>query len=659
MRRYLSWLAAVVIAVTARPATAGILSISPTGTAGPGGSILFSEITPGDPTSAYLNLGFTAIAPIDVTLTVTDDSPIATYGSSVNSVVPPTKWGGFEVSIISGTATFLDLNNINDPYGTYNDQGLTVSLANNGLTAVFSGGVISSGSSLDQNIGLSVTSGSVTLAFIPVAAAVPEPSGLCLGATAMAVAGGLWLRRRRPLAFALPLVAIAGMATPSVRAAGPSVVPAYQGQLTITSVGTVAGHPTQIAWNPSTGLLYIMTTDQGPISFNYSAATGALTNPVQAAPQVTGIGIGFLGTYMYLTSFDGTIHKLSDDNGNGIWGEPGELDVAIVTGLPQGDHNTDQIQITGNTLYVGIGRRTINGHSGAWTSGQLDDFGGEGFFNGGIGRTWGDSAYNGTISWIQDLTAVSNQTGSANAFNTEPPVLSQSLIQQDSGPFTNQGPGKLVVHSAGTRNPFGLCLDSNGNLYFTNNFNRTVTLGNGQAGFGLRGDTLDSVVTTQDVHDQLFKAVQGADYGYTDVNWRGVNPMLTPGAAGYNRVIGITFDNLFNQGPYNTPYDPANPVGLGPSSSADGCSFWYSPGLPNPLLGNIFITRYNGTITEAPPGTRSLTYSDIVAVDVSTGTVQQVATGFANPLVVFADNMNGRLLIADYGDQQVYSLSIK
>ena len=181
MRRYLSWLAAVVIAVTARPATAGILSISPTGTAGPGGSILFSEITPGDPTSAYLNLGLTAIPPIDVTLTVTDDSPIATYGSSVNSVVPPTNWGGFEVSIISGTATFLDLNNINDPYGTYNDQGLTVSLANNGLTAVFSGGVIRSGSSLDQNIGLSVTSGSVTLAFIPVAGRCRSPPAFAWG----------------------------------------------------------------------------------------------------------------------------------------------------------------------------------------------------------------------------------------------------------------------------------------------------------------------------------------------------------------------------------------------------------------------------------------------------------------------------------------------
>jgi hypothetical protein len=112
---------------------------------------------------------------------------------------------------------------------------------------------------------------------------------------------------------------------------------------------------------------------------------------------------------------------------------------------------------------------------GVWTSGTLDDLGGKGFFNGGIGRTWGDSAYNGTIAWIQDLTMVANQTGAANAFTTEPPVFSQALIQKDAGPFTTEGAGELVVHSAGTRNPFGLCLDSEGRLWFTNNFNRTVT----------------------------------------------------------------------------------------------------------------------------------------------------------------------------------------
>jgi hypothetical protein len=352
---------------------------------------------------------------------------------------------------------------------------------------------------------------------------------------------------------------------------------------------------------------------------------------------------------------DGTIRKLEDTNGNGIWGETGELNVAIVTGIPQGDHNTDQIQIAGNTLYVGIGRRTINGHLGAWTSGTLDDLGGKGFFYGGIGRTWGDSAYNGTIAWIRDLTQVANQTGSANAFVTEPPVLSQELIQHDHGPFTNEQPGKLVVHSAGARNPFGLCLDAEGNPWFTNNFNRTATLGNGQAGFGLRGDQLDADFA-RDVQDQLFRAAPGADYGYTDVNWRGVNPML-PQTPGHNRVTSVTFDNLFNKGPY-TIHDPADPDGLGPSSSADGCAFWYSPGLPAELKGNIFIVRYNGTITETGGLKRSLTYSDLVAVDVSTGKVRQIASGFANPLAVLADNNSGRLLIADYGDQSVYALQI-
>ncbi len=123
------------------------------------------------------------------------------------------------------------------------------------------------------------------------------------------------------------------------------------------------------------------------------------------------------------------------------------------------------------------------------------------------------------------------------------------------------------------------------------------------------------------------------------------------------RVTGITFDNLFNKGPY-TIHDPANPDGLGPSSSADGCDFFYSNALPAELIGNIFIARYNSTITEAPGGLeRSLTYSDLVAVDVSTGKVRRIASGFTNPLAVLADSNSGRLPIADYGSRAVYSLT--
>jgi hypothetical protein len=645
----------IVIAIGGRPAAADITSLSPTGTTGPGGTITFAELTPGDPTSASLNTDFTSPSflsiPIAATVDNVNGSFVAFYGNSVNDT--GTAWTQFTATI-SGDATFNEPNNIFDPYGTYTDNlGWSVSLTNNMQTAGFSGGVIAPGDSLDTFLGLTFTGSPVSLTVDLTAGSLPEPSSMMLALTGLAIIGAKRVADilvRRKLAI---LGVVMALATSSADAAGPQVVAAYAGSFTIEAVGSTNSGVTQMVFGPS-GRLFVMS-GAGPVSFAYDTATGSLTQPVQAGPSIAGIGIAFDADHnMYLTSFGGSLYKLNDANGNGIWGEVGELNVAIVTGIPQGDHNTDQLQIVGKTLYVGIGRRTINGHIGVWTSGTLDDLGGKGFFSGGIGRTWGDSAYNGTIAWIKDLTAVANQTGSADAFMTEPPLFSQNLIQKDHGPFTNEGPGKLIVHSAGTRNPFGLCLDSDGNLWFTNNFNRTVTLGNGQAGFGLRGDQLDSDFS-RDAQDQLFRAVPGADYGYTDSNWRGVNPMLTPGADGYTRVPSVTFDNLFNKGPY-TLHNPAQPDGLGPSSSADGCGFSYSTLLPPELQGNIFIVRYNSPITEAAPGKATLTYADLVAVDVLTGNVRQIATGFVNPLAVLADDRSGRLLIADYSNKNIYAL---
>jgi glucose/arabinose dehydrogenase len=637
----------------AAPACADIVSIGPDAAPSPGGSVISAEITPGDPTSAFLNLDFTAVGPIDIAVRASDDSAFATYGGSVNDTA--STWTGFSVSVVSGAATFLAPNDLNDPYGTSSDMpGWTVALSNHGATATFTGGTIAPGSSLDQVIGLSMSSapGSITLAFMPVV--VPEPSSAALCVLALALLAGWWPWRSRARRASPLLAAIATLAVLPAHAAGPHVADAYQAQLAIELVGTVSGSPTQMSFGPD-GRLYVMTADQGPIGFSYDAATATLSAPVRAAPGIHGLGIAFHGSHMYLSSVDGSIHKLSDPNGNGVWGEPGELDVAIVTGIPQGDHNTDQLQVIDNALYVGIGRRTINGHSGAWTGQVIDDFGGKGFALGGIGRTWGDSAYGGTVAWIQDLRAVVDTPASANAWNTEPPTLTQALVQRDTGPFTLKGAGRLVVHSAGTRNPFGLCVDAHHNLYFTNNFNRTVTLGDGEAGFGLRGDKLDSDFS-RDVQDQFFKAVAGADYGYTDVNWRGVNPMLKPGSDNYHRVTSTTFDNLFNRGPY-VLHNPAAPDGLGPSSSADGCAFWSANGLPAALQANAFIARFNGTITEAAGGAgASLTYADLVAVDVTTGKVRQVVSGFSHPLAVLVDP-SGRLLVADYGSRLIYAVS--
>ncbi len=639
---------------SASTSVAGFLTISPAGTTGPGGSITFAGIGPNDPSSANLNTDYTSVGAIPVSFTVSNGSPVSLYGTAVND--SSQAWTSFSARVISGSVSFQDPGNAFNPYGTYTDTtGWSVSLSRGGLQADFSGGSLGSGDSLDYFLGLVVTDASqpVIIALSP-SLSVPEPSSFLLCLT---ILGGLSLakfRRSRPAIALAVLLGFGFGSTSATRAAGPTVAPAYQGQFSINALGTVGGSPTQMTFGPN-GRIYVMTIDAGPISYAYDPTTGNLSAPIMVAPSIRGIGIAFHGADLYLSTFGGTIHKLKDGNGNGVYGESGELDVAIVTGIPQGDHNIDQIQIAGDTLYVGIGRRTINGRFGAWTSGALDDLGGKGFFSGGTGRTYGDSAYNGTIGWIQNLNSVVEQTGSANAWSTIPPVLSQSLIQKDAGPFQTVGLGKLVVHSAGTRNPFGLCLDQGGNLWFTNNYNRAQTLGNGQTSFGLRGDQLNSDLSV-DIYDQLFRASPGADYGYFDANWRNVNPMLTPSAPGYRLVKSTTFDNSYNKGPY-TLHDPANPDGMGPSASADGCAFAYNPSLPADLVGNIFIARYKGTITEGPGGAmRSLTYGDLVAVNPTSGKVRRVASGFGNPLAVLSDDATGRILVADIGDRVVYAI---
>ncbi len=350
--------------VLVSPAVAGFVTLSPTGTTGPGGTVTFAEIGPFDPTSANLNTAYTRPASIGVTFTVSDGSPVELYGTAVNDSA--STWVGFSGRVIAGSAAFQNPNNLFDPYGTYTDTaGWSVTLSRDGLEADFSGGSIVPGDSLDLFLGLVVSNPSqpVTIALTP-AVNVPEPPSGLLVALAAASWGLGRSRRVRPV-VALRLLAVGvglGLLGPSglVLAGGPSVAPAYQGRFTVGVAGVVGGSPTQMAFGPD-GRVYVMTVDSGPISYAYDPVAATLAGPVAVAPQVKGIGIGFHGTDLYLSSTDGTIHKLKDGNGNGVYGEGGEFDVAIVTGIPQGDHNTDQIQVAGDTLYVGIGRRTING----------------------------------------------------------------------------------------------------------------------------------------------------------------------------------------------------------------------------------------------------------------------------------------------------------
>jgi hypothetical protein len=120
MVRQLCILVSISFAIGGRPAAAGLVTISPTGSTGPGGTITFSEIGPFDTTSANVNTDFTSLSFIPITATVSDSSPVSIYGTNVNDT--GATWTQFTVTVVSGSAFFQDPNNPFDPYSTYTDN---------------------------------------------------------------------------------------------------------------------------------------------------------------------------------------------------------------------------------------------------------------------------------------------------------------------------------------------------------------------------------------------------------------------------------------------------------------------------------------------------------------------------------------------------------
>ncbi|MBD2498232.1 sorbosone dehydrogenase family protein [Nostoc sp. FACHB-280] len=407
-----------------------------------------------------------------------------------------------------------------------------------------------------------------------------------------------------------------------------SIVPAYQDILQINNISgnffdNKPSRITQLAFGPDQRL-YASTTNTGVLSFAYNKKTGLLSDR-QTATNISGLGIGFDGNTMYLSA-NNRLVRLNDSNNNGLWGETGETNVNIVEGIPLGDHSANQIQIRNHTLYLGIGTRTIDGRNRLF--GQ---------------DTFGETSYGGTISWIQDLTRVSDLHNAAQLQNETGQLLQDTDFFTASNPYSSTAIDKLIVHSSGARNPFGLALDRDGNLWFTNNYGRADSNGDGTSTPHPQ-DALDADFSN-DVHDQLFKAVPKADYGYANDNWRNNPDALASGFFDANNLVrSTTFDNLYTNS--YTLHDPQNPDGLGPSSSADGIAFYLGNSLPSQFQDKAFIARWNrGPITETDRE-NSLSYGDIVLVDPETGEVTQIADGFRNPLAILADSQG--ILIADY-----------
>ncbi|WP_428304139.1 PQQ-dependent sugar dehydrogenase [Lacipirellula sp.] len=280
----------------------------------------------------------------------------------------------------------------------------------------------------------------------------------------------------RLLVAATAVLLTAGAACAQQLTSAPLVQANFTG---ITQVGSGIGNPTQMAFGPD-GKLYVATFTSGIKRYDYSP-TGGLTNGVtvwsrpndNAAGQLNGsLGIAFhqdakLGTVMYFSpavssNFNPTLNRiqsivrLTDSNGNGSWGETGagEVNQAIVNNLRVTDlHQTNQLLIAGDTLYVGIGSRTRTG-------GQVSEYGGSPNVDDG------EFAYTGSINWIRDLKTLSGNT-------TTPNVAGFTINQPHTNtqPFTSTDPGKLTVYSTGFRNVFGLGMDEDGQLWATMNQN--------------------------------------------------------------------------------------------------------------------------------------------------------------------------------------------
>jgi hypothetical protein len=472
--------------------------------------------------------------------------------------------------------------------------------------------------------------------------------------------------KRLSVATAGALIAIIATA---VTHGAPAPAPAFVGKVSITPATPVndIGFATQMAWGPDQRL-YVARAEQEIFSYAYNPVTHQLTD--RRGTGISGMGIAFAThpvpgskthqNFMYVsrrgTPFEGTLSRYTDSNADFTWGQAGETNVDLVRGVPLGDHSMNQIQITGgNTLYVGIGVRSQNGRLTAGSfhdepSGPVPG----GVFDGLPGDTYGETSYNGAIAWIQNLSAIPSTTSAAQLRKGPNGTSGALMAGRDDFlfgapfatlPYTSTAPDKLTVHSAGTRNPFGIAKDFAGNPWFTNNFGRADTRGNGTSDPHFH-DLLDSDLSN-DVGDQLFRVTDDGDYRYDNYYFREAEEFPdTP-------VRSTTFDNLDSDRPgFNVLHDPDNPNGLGPSSSANGFDFVkmnFTSALPSRAREYAVISRWSDFIPETSPGTDVLEYRDIVFVDPTTGDTVQAITGFNNPIDVLRDPFGGGFLVADFG----------
>jgi glucose/arabinose dehydrogenase len=387
---------------------------------------------------------------------------------------------------------------------------------------------------------------------------------------------------KRKSAYAVALVA--NLVLLSGRTSGqPTVLkPGYT--LTKISDNVPASGIAQMAFNPNDNAhLYVARSAASVTRYDYDPVTGSLSAAVDVATGLGehALGVGFYKDDLYVAfdnggsitqrPGDGRITRLSDPDQDGVY----RVRHDFVHSINKGNHDVNQVQIVGDTLYVGIGAvgRTGNPREEniyTMTIARIVDLG-QIDFSGPI-----DADFKGPINYLADETEWLNTAGTD---------------------------GQLRYYASGFRNPFGIAIDPDGDLWVSCN-------GNSDAGFLS--------------HDFLYKKVP--------LGGQGVFPLES-----------------FGFGPPHITGTPITPfLDLGQSPSPTGFDF-----IPTgPDQGKILLAEV-GSSTVTPPVGR-----DVLLIDPNTGQWEQLITFpmTSGPTDVVRDPF-GRMLIADHEEGDVWLLT--
>jgi glucose/arabinose dehydrogenase len=208
--------------------------------------------------------------------------------------------------------------------------------------------------------------------------------------------------------------------------------------------------------------------------YDYDPVTGLLANeftPVANADSKEMIGLGFHGTNLYVTfdyggsrtvrPGDGRIARFQDPDGDGFF----QVRHDFVHSLNKGDHDVEQIQFKGDSLYVSIGAVGRNGDPAQ------------------------ENIYSMTVAFIADINQVLTEPDQIGADFKGPINYLASPTEWTNAAGASQ---LLRNFASGFRNPFGIAFDPDGDLWVSVN-------GNSDTGFFS--------------DDYLYKKVQYGDEG--------------------------------------------------------------------------------------------------------------------------------------------------